>query len=86
MALFGTFWPYLLLEPFGLYLSVLHVKRMCLFHPFEKIVKVLLPKNHPSVVIILGHFPGFSSDDHLDICFSDQQGLTEFPLVLYLLR
>ena len=46
MAIFGTFWPFLLLEPFGLYLSMLHVERMRLFHPFEKMVKVLVPKNH----------------------------------------
>ena len=28
MAIFGTFWPFLLLEPFGLYVSMLHVERM----------------------------------------------------------
>ena len=49
--LYAPEWPYLvlfghfLLEPFGLYLSVLHVEGMCLFHPFEKMVKVLLPEN-----------------------------------------
>ena len=46
MAIFGTFRPSLLLEPFCLYMSMLHVKRMRLFHLFEKIVKVLLPKSH----------------------------------------
>ena len=85
MAIFGTFWPFFLLEPFGLYLSVLHVERMRLFHPFEKMVKVLVPKNHQKLMAmaiqsvmlaILGHFLRFSPDDHLDICFSDQQGFT----------
>ena len=27
-AILGTFWPLLLLEPFGLYVSMLHVERM----------------------------------------------------------
>ena len=44
MAILGTLLPFLLLEPFGLYLSVLHVKRRHLFRPFEKMVKVLLTK------------------------------------------
>ena len=52
MAIFGTFWPFLLLEPFVLYLSVLDVERMHVFHPFEKMVKVLLPENHPKIVKI----------------------------------
>ena len=81
MAIFSTFWPFFLLEPFGLYLSVLHVKRMRLFQPFEKIVKVLVPKNHQKLMAmailsvllaILGHFSRFLPDDHLDTCFSDQ--------------
>ena len=85
MAIFSTFWPFFLLEPFNLYLSELHVERMRLFHPFEKIVKVLVPKNHQKLMAmaiqsvmlaILGHFLRFSPDDHLDICFSDQQGFT----------
>ena len=46
MAILGTLLPFLLLEPFSLYVSVLQVEWMCLFHPFEKIVKVLLPKNN----------------------------------------
>ena len=65
MAIFGTFWPFLLLEPFGLYLSVLHVERMRLFHPFEQMGKVLLPEKGPKIekmvilsvmLAILGHF------------------------------
>ena len=95
MAIFGTFWPFLLLEPFGLYLSVLNVERMHLFHPFEKIVKVLLPEKGPKIekmailsvmLAILGHFLRFSPDDHLDTCFSDQQDFTESTLMLYILR
>ena len=38
------------------------------------------------IMNILGHFPIFSPDDHLDICFSDQQDFTESTLVLYILR
>ena len=38
------------------------------------------------IMAILGHFPIFSPDDHLDICFSDQQDFTESTLVLYILR
>ena len=85
MAIFGTFWPFLLLEPFGLFMSMLHVEGMRLFHPSEKMVKVLLPKNNQKLkkmailsvmLAILGHFLRFSPDDHLDICFSDQQGFT----------
>ena len=95
MAIFSTFWPFFLLEPFGLYLSVLHVKGMRLFHPFEKMVKVLLPEKGPEIekmailsvmLAILGHFLRFSPDDHLDTCFSDQQDFTESTLVLYILR
>ena len=85
MAIFGTFWPFFLPEPFGLYLSMLHVERMRLFHPFEKMVKVLLPEKGPKIekmailsvmLAIVGHFSRFSPEDHLDICFSDQQGFT----------
>ena len=49
MVIFGTFWPFLLLEPYVLYLSVLDVERMRLFHPFEKMVNVLFHKNHPKI-------------------------------------
>ena len=45
MRILDTFWLFLLLEPLGLYMSVLHVKWMYSFHPFEKIRKVYLPKN-----------------------------------------
>ena len=45
-AIFGTFWTFLLLGPFSLYLSVLLVEGMRLLHPFEKMVEVLVPKNH----------------------------------------
>ena len=54
--LYAPEWPYLvlfghffLLEPFGLYLSMLHVEGMRLFHPFEKMVKVLLPEKGPKI-------------------------------------
>ena len=95
MAIFGTFWPFLLLGPFGLFLSVLDVKWMRLFHPFEKNVKVLLPPNHQKVekmailnvmLSIFGHFSRFSPDNQLDICFSDQQDFTESTLVFYILK
>ena len=65
MAILGTLLPFLLLEPFSLYLSVLQVEWMHLFHPFEKIVKVLLPKKCLKIeklailsvmLAILGHF------------------------------
>ena len=68
---------------------------MRLFHPFEKMVKVLLPEKGPEIekmailsvmLAILGHFLRFSPDDHLDTCFSDQQDFTESTLVLYILR
>ena len=45
MRILDTFWLFLLVEPLGLYMSVLHVKWMYSFHPFEKIRKVYLPKN-----------------------------------------
>ena len=95
MAIFGTFWPFLLLEPFGLYLSVLHVEQMCLFHPFEKMVKILLPKSHQKLkkwpflsvkLAILGYFSRFSPDSHLNICSCDRQDFTEATLVPYLPR
>ena len=35
---------------------------------------------------ILGHFSRFSPDNHLDICFSDQQDFTESTLVFYILK
>ena len=38
------------------------------------------------MLAILGHFSRFSSDDHLEICFSDQQDFTESTLVLYVMR
>ena len=38
------------------------------------------------MLAILGHFSRFSPDDHLDICFSDQQDFTESTLVLYILK
>ena len=44
----GHIWYFLailLLEPFGLYVSVLHVEGMRLFHPSEKMLKILLTKN-----------------------------------------
>ena len=71
---------------FLFYLSIIGVKRMRLSQPFEKMVMVLSPKIHPKienmailriVIAILGYFPRVSSDDHLDICFSDQQDFTE---------
>ena len=77
MAIFGIFWPFSLLEPFSLYLSVLSVQWKRLFYPFEKKGKGLLPKNHQN-----GHFKCYSShfwpffqvlpDDHLDTHFSNQ--------------
>ena len=76
MAIFSTFWPFFLLEPFGLYLNVLPVERMHLFHPSEKMVKVLLPEKGPKIekmailnvmLAILAHFLRFSPDAHLDI-------------------
>ena len=95
LAIFSTFWPFFLLEPFGLYLSVLHVERMRLFHPFEKMVKVLLPEKGPKIekiailsvmLAILGYFSMFSPNDHTDICLSEQQDCTESTLLLYILR
>ena len=83
------------MEPFWLYLSLIDVKQMRLCQPFEKMVMVLMPKNHQKIenmpilsiiMAILGHFPIISPDDHLDICFSDQQDFTESTLVLYILR
>ena len=91
----GHIWYFLLLEPFGLYLCVLLVERMHLFHPFEKMLKVLLPKKWPKIekmailsvmLAILDNFSWFSPDDHLDTCFSDQQDFMESTLVLYILR
>ena len=85
MALFGTYFAHFFLEPFCLYLRVLHVKRMRLFHPFEKSVKVYCPKNDQKLkkmailsvmLAILRPFSRFLPDDHLNICFSDQQGFT----------
>ena len=95
MAIFGTFRPYLLMELFWLYLSVIDVKQMRLSQLFEKMMMVLLPKNHQKIentailcimIAILGHFSRVSSDDPLDICFSDQQDFTESTLVLYISR
>ena len=72
MAIFGTFWPFLLMEPFWLYLSLIDVKQMRLCQPFEKMVMVLMHKNHPKIEnnkYHNGHFGPFflvSSDDHLE--------------------
>ena len=38
------------------------------------------------MLAIVGHFARFSPEDHLDICFNDQQGFTESILVLYIMR
>ena len=72
-----------------------HVKRMRLFHPFEKMVKVLLPEAGPKIEEIdilsvmqanLGHFLRVSPDDLLDTCFSGQQDFTESALMLCIPR
>ena len=47
MAIFETFWPFLLLKPFKLYPSIIDVKQMPLSQSFEEIVMVLLPQIHP---------------------------------------
>ena len=38
------------------------------------------------IMPIFGHFSIFSTDDHLDKCFSDKQDFMESTLVLYILR
>ena len=82
MAIFETFWPFLLLKPFKLYPSIIDVKQMPLSQSFEEIVMVLLPQIHQKnenmailsiIMAILGHFSRFSLDNHLGACFSDQQ-------------
>ena len=89
------FFTFLLLEPFSLYLSVLHVEWMRLFHPFEKMMTFLLLKKRPKIekmailrimLAIFGHFSRFSPDNHQDTCFSDQEDFMESTLVLYILR
>ena len=56
-----------------------------IYHPFEKILKDLLPKNHEKSILlaIVGHFSGFSPND---ICFSVQNDLSDLTLVLEIPR
>ena len=53
------------------------------------------PQNHQNIekmailsfiLAIMGHFFRFSPDNHLNICFNDQQDFTESTLLLYIPR
>ena len=78
----------MLLEPFSQYPSVLDVEHIHLFHPFEKWWRFDCPKINKKCKKwpFCAFFPGVSPNDHLNICFNDQQGFTESILVLYILR